>query len=272
MRLTEIPREELYQGSLGCSGCGSTLAVRLALKALGPRAIFVVPAACISTVSCYFPQTPFRVPMLVMAFAATGAAISGMSAALKRQGKSDVTVVGFAGDGGTVDIGLQSLSCALEGGRKFIYICYDNEAYMNTGVQRSGATPYGATTATTPGRHFEDKPKKDMMRIVAAHDIPYAATACVSYPQDYIEKVQRAATIDGPTYIHVLCPCPPGWGYPTERTIEIGRMAVECGLWSLKELRNGQFVPTYTPRRRRDPSEYYAAQARFRQFRAEQQP
>ena len=270
MRPRDLPQEELFTASLSCSGCGMATAVRLTLKVLGPRTIFVCPAACLSTVSCYFPHMPFRIPMIVMAFASTGAALQGISAALKMQGKEDIHVVGFAGDGGTVDIGLQSLSNAIEGGRKFIYICYDNEAYMNTGVQRSGATPYGATTATTPGKAREDTPKKDMLGIVAAHNIPYAATACVSYPQDYMEKVYRASEVNGPTYIHVLTPCPPGWGFPTERTIEIGRMAVESGMWELKEFSGGQFRTTYTPRNRRKLSEYFATQTRFGQLTPEE--
>ena len=262
MKLNEIPQEELYQDSLACAGCSAVLAVRLTLKALGRNTIFVVPANCISVVSCYYPQAPFQVPMFVMAFAATGAAISGISAGLKRKGVEHINVVGFAGDGGTADIGIQSLSGAIDMGYKFIYICYDNEAYMNTGVQRSGLTPRGAVTSTTP--RYEERPKKDMLRIVAAHGIPYAATACVSFPLDYIQKVQKASQVNGPTYIHVLAPCPPGWGFEADRSIEVGRLAVRSGLWDLVEYEKGALRTTYRPGRRAPVADYFAAQSRFR--------
>lgn len=268
MRLTKVPQEELFQNSLACPGCGSALAIRLTLKVLGPDTIFVIPAGCMSVVSCYYPQAPFRVPMFVMAFAATGAAISGISAGLKRKGKEHINVVGFAGDGGTADIGIQSLSGAIDMGYNFIYICYDNEAYMNTGVQRSGLTPFGAATSTTPWQ--EGKPKKDMLRIVAAHDIPYAATACVSYPQDYMRKVEKASKVNDPTYLQVLTPCPPGWGFSPDRTIEVGRLAVQTGLWRLVEFEDGVFHSTYKPSRQRPVSDYFAAQRRFRNLSQEQ--
>jgi pyruvate ferredoxin oxidoreductase beta subunit len=222
-----------------------------------------VPANCISAVSCYYPQAPFFVPMTVMAFAATAAACSGISAGFKRRGREDIQVVGFAGDGGTADIGIQSLSGAIDCGSKFIYICYDNEAYMNTGVQRSGLTPYGATTTTTPGSCFENKPKKDMLRVVAAHDIPYAATACTSYPLDFMQKVDKASRVNGPTYIHVLAPCPTGWGFAPDLTIELGRRAVESGMWKLLEFERGEFRATYTPGHKRPVAEYFEIQTRF---------
>ena len=270
MKLKEVSKEELFRCSYGCAGCASVLAVRLTLKVLGRKSVFIVPANCISTVSCYYPQAPFFVPMTVMAFAATAAACSGISAGFKRRGREDIHVVGFAGDGGTADIGIQSLSGAIDCGNKFIYICYDNEAYMNTGVQRSGLTPYGATTTTTPSPSFENRPKKDMLRIVAAHDIPYAATACISYPLDFMQKVEKASKVNGPTYVHVLVPCPTGWGFAPDCTIELGRMAVESGMWKLVEFENGEFRTTYTPRRKRPISEYFEAQTRFRQLSPEE--
>jgi pyruvate ferredoxin oxidoreductase beta subunit len=270
MKLKDLPKEELYRCSYGCAGCSAVLAVRLTLKVLGRNSAFVVPANCISTVSCYFPQAPFFVPMTVMAFAATASACSGLSAGYKRRGREDIHVVGFAGDGGTADIGIQALSGAIDCGNKFIYICYDNEAYMNTGVQRSGLTPYGATTTTTPGSCFENRPKKDMLRIVAAHDIPYAATACISYPLDYMEKVKKASEVNGPTYIHILTPCPTGWGFSPDETIEVGRMAVESGMWKLMEFEKGEFRTTYISRKKRPVAEYFAAQTRFRHLSPEQ--
>ena len=270
MKLKEVSKEELFRCSYGCAGCASVLAVRLTLKVLGRKSVFVVPANCISTVSCYYPQAPFFVPMTVMAFAATAAACSGISAGFRRKGREDIQVVGFSGDGGTADIGIQALSGAIDCGNKFIYICYDNEAYMNTGVQRSGLTPYGATTTTTPAPCFEDHPKKDMLRILAAHNIPYAATACISYPLDFMQKVEKASKINGPTYIHILVPCPTGWGFAPDLTIEIGRLAVESGTWSLVEFESGEFHTTYQPSRKRPVAEYFAMQTRFRHLSPEQ--
>lgn len=270
MKLKEVPREELYRCSYGCAGCAAVLAVRLTLKVLGKNSVFVIPANCISTVSCYYPQAPFFVPMTVMAFAATGAALSGISAGFKRKGRQDIHVVGFSGDGGTADIGLQSLSGAIDCGNKFIYICYDNEAYMNTGIQRSGLTPYGATTTTTPAPCFENTPKKDMLRIVADHGIPYAATACTSYPLDYMQKVEKASRVNGPTYIHVLAPCPTGWGFAPDLSIEIGRLAVESGMWKLMEFENGEFRTTYEPKRKRPVADYFELQTRFQHLSREQ--
>jgi pyruvate ferredoxin oxidoreductase beta subunit len=270
MKLKEVSKEELFRCSYGCAGCAAVLAVRLTLKVLGGKSVCIVPANCISTVSCYYPQAPFFVPMTVMAFAATAAALSGISAGFKRRGREDIHVVGFAGDGGTADIGIQALSGAIDCGNKFIYICYDNEAYMNTGIQRSGLTPYGATTTTTPSPCFENKPKKDMMRIVAAHDIPYAATACTSFPLDFMQKVEKASRVNGPTYIHVLVPCPTGWGFAPELTIELGRMAVETGVWKLTEFEHGKFRTTYTPKRKRTVAEYFEVQTRFRHLSPEE--
>ena len=270
MKLKDITKEELYRCSYGCAGCASVLAVRLTLKVLGKNSVFVLPASCVSTVSGYYPQASLFVPMTIMAFAATGAALSGISAGFKRRGREDIHVVGFAGDGGTADIGIQSLSGAIDCGNKFIYICYDNEAYMNTGIQRSGLTPYGATTTTTPNPCFENKPKKDMLRIVAAHNIPYAATASVSYPLDFMQKVAKASKVNGPTYIQALVPCPTGWGFAPERTIELGRMAVESGIWNLVEFENGEFHVTYKSKRKRPVSDYFKAQARFNHLIPEQ--
>lgn len=268
VRLQDLANEELFTGSLGCAGCGGVLACRQALKVLGPRTILVMPACCVVTVSCYAPQFPFDVPMIVMAFAATGAAVSGMVAGLRRKGKEGINVVGFAGDGGTADIGLQSLSGAVERGEKFLYICYDNEAYMNTGVQRSSTTPYGALTNTTPGgkqRMFEaNEAKKDIFRMLAAQGIPYAATACISHPRDYMRKVAKAMQVNGPSYIHVLAPCPPGWGFAPSETVRVGRLAVETGIWQLMEWENRAIKVTFKPPKRRPVAEYLAAQSRFR--------
>jgi pyruvate ferredoxin oxidoreductase beta subunit len=272
MKITDIAQEEYITGSLSCAGCAELLAVRLALKVLGNRVVLIVPAGCMSTVNCYYPQLPFRVPMFVGPFAATGAILSGVSAGFRMRGIKDVHVVGLAGDGGTADIGLASLSQAIVGRRKFIYICLDNEAYMNTGIQWSSTTPYGAITTTTPLPEIvreSGQNKKDLFSIVIAHRIPYAATACPSYPFDYMEKIKRAAATDGPSFIHVLTPCQSGWGFPSSKTIEMGKMAVESGMWHLCEYRNGKLAFSYVPKKKIPVADYVKIQSRFRRMKPE---
>ncbi len=272
MKIKEIPQEELIAGSLSCAGCSELLATRLALKVLGKRTVVIVPAGCMSSVNCYWPQMPFRVPMFVSPFAATGAIVQGVSAGFRIRGIKDVNIMGLAGDGATADIGLASFSQAIVGRRKFIYICLDNEAYMNTGNQWSSTTPYGAITTTSPVPEIipeRKQNKKDIFGIVIAHNIPYAATACSSYPFDYMEKVGKAASTDGPAYIQVLTPCPPGWGYSPERSIELGRLAVETGMWYLCEYRDGQVRFTYKPKRKRPVSDFVSHQTRFRRLNPE---
>jgi pyruvate ferredoxin oxidoreductase beta subunit len=203
-----------------------------------------------------------------MLFETTAATASGVVAALKSQGREDITVVGWAGDGGTADIGIQALSGAAERETNFIYICYDNEAYGNTGLQRSGATPYGAWTTTTPSGKKERK--KDMPMIMAAHRIPYVATACPSYPIDFVNKLRRAKEIKGTKYIHVLAPCPTGWRYDTAKSVEMGRLAVTTGMWALYEIENGKFKLNSPSDRlidkakRKPVKEYLVLQERFR--------
>jgi len=270
MKLKDIPQEEFIVNSLSCAGCGEALAVRLALKVLGKRTVAIVPAGCMSTVNCYWPQIPFRVPMFVSPFAATGAILQGVSAGFHYRGVRDINVLAIAGDGGTADIGMASFSQAIISGRKFLYLCVDNEAYMNTGGQWSSTTPTGAVTTTTP---FPDLTpwfiRKDLLNIAIAHRIPYAATASPAYPLDFMEKVKKAAEMDGPSFIHVLTPCPPGWGFPSEKTIEIGRLAVESGMWSLNEFQNGKLSFTYLPKKKRPIADYLQSQRRFRRIKPE---
>lgn len=264
----EIPEEEFFApGHRGCAGCGATVAVRLALKAMGKNTVVVSATGCIDVISSPFPETSWELPWIHIAFENAGAVASGVESALKMQGKSDVNVVVFAGDGGTADIGLQSLSGAMERGHNITYICYDNEAYMNTGIQRSGSTPFGASTTTCPAgceSCGEDKPKKNLPLIMAAHDIPYVATASIAYPEDLMKKVEKAKNIDGPAYIHILQPCTTGWGYPAEKTIELGRLAVETGAWMLYEIEHGEFKVTYRPTQRKPVEEYLKQQKRFK--------
>ena len=240
----KLDKEEYFYGHKGCGGCGGSLAVRLALKALGKNTFVVVPAGCMSAVGFVYPQLAFGVNALISPFASTGAMLSGVAVGAKALGLKDVNVVGFAGDGGTADIGLQALSGAIDRDDKIIYICYDNEAYMNTGVQQSSLTPYGASTTTSPAGqriHGSINIKKDMFDIVAAHKIKYAATASIGNVEDYIAKVKKASKVQGASYIHVSAPCPTGWGIDSSETIAIAREAIECGLWYLAEYENGEY-------------------------------
>ncbi|HJW97844.1 MAG TPA: pyruvate synthase subunit PorB [Candidatus Bathyarchaeia archaeon] len=269
MTIKELPKEEyLLKGHAACAGCGPAVSLRLLFKALGNKVIMMVPACCTTVIQGPYPFTSFAVPLQNILFESAAAGASGVVAALKQRKIDDVTVVSWAGDGGTVDIGIQALSGAAERGTNFIYICYDNEAYGNTGMQRSGSTPYGAWTTTTPSGKKERK--KDMPLIMAAHKIPYVATACTSYPLDFISKLRKAKEIEGTKYIHLLTPCPTGWRYDSSKTIELGRLAVTTGLWVLYEIENGKFKLNSPSDRlidqtkRKPIKEYFALQGRFR--------
>lgn len=269
MTIKELPKEEyLLKGHAACAGCGPAVSLRLLFKALGNKVIMMVPACCTTVIQGPYPFTSFAVPLQNILFESAAAGASGVVAALKQRKIDDVTVVSWAGDGGTVDIGIQALSGAAERGTNFIYICYDNEAYGNTGMQRSGSTPYGAWTTTTPSGKKERK--KDMPLIMAAHKIPYVATACTSYPLDFISKLRKAKEIEGTKYIHLLTPCPTGWRYDSSKTIEVGRLAVTTGLWVLYEIENGKFKLNSPSDRlidqtkRKPIKEYFALQGRFR--------
>jgi len=267
--IKELPKEEyLLKGHAACAGCGPAVSLRLLFKALGNKIIMVVPACCTTVIQGPYPFTSSAVPLQNILFESTGAAASGIVAALKARKAQDITVVGWAWDGGTVDIGIQALSGAAERGTNFIYICYDNEAYGNTGMQRSGSTPYGAWTTTTPTGKRERK--KDMPLIMAAHRIPYVATACTSYPLDFVNKLRKAKDIQGTKYIHLLAPCPTGWRCDTSKTIELGRLAVLSGLWALYEIENGKFKLNSPSDRlmdrakRKSVKDYFVQQGRFR--------
>ena len=263
-----IPVEEFtFPGSTGCPGCGANLVMRYLLKALGERTIVTIPACCWAVMPGYWPSNCLKVPLLYCAFEATGAAISGLRAALDVKGVEDVTVVGFAGDGGTVDIGLQALSGAAERRTDAIYVMYDNEAYMNTGIQRSSSTPWGASTTTSPaGKKSigQTTQKKDMAKIAVAHNIPYVATACSSFPFDLMEKVKKAAQIEGPAYLHVMSVCPTGWRIQPEEAIKYGRLAVDTCVFPLYEVEYGKYRFTYKPYNILPVSEYIKGQGRFR--------
>jgi 2-oxoisovalerate ferredoxin oxidoreductase beta subunit len=266
-KLTMPEDEIMWPGHMGCLGCGATLAMRYALKGLGRRTIICIPACCWAVMPGVWPYNNLQIPMLYNAFETTGASISGVRAALDARGKEDVNVVGWAGDGGTVDIGIQALSGAVERGHNILYICYDNEAYMNTGIQRSGSTPIGAwTTTTTVGttQDWKKEPKKNMVEIMAAHRIPYTATATIGYPEDFIKKVQKAISIKGPKYIQVYAPCPTGWRAPPEKTMDIARLVVKNCIFPIYEIENGKYIINRKPTKKDTINEYFAMQGRFR--------
>ena len=265
--------ERLAPGHRACIGCGEALAVRLVCKALGSNVIIANATGCIEIISSQLPYTSWTVPWIHTLFENTAAVASGIEAGLKvltKKGRRllpDVKVVAMAGDGGTSDIGLQALSGALERGHNFIYMCFDNEAYMNTGIQRSSATPYGASTTTSPAGKVSIGQitwKKNMPAIAAAHDIPYVATACPSYPFDLMTKVSKAVATNGPSYLHILSVCPTGWRCPTELAIRIGRLAVQTGIFPLYEVENGKYKLNVAPPKLKPVSDYLKLQGRFR--------
>lgn len=232
-----IPEQELMKsGHVACPGCGATLAMRYALKALGPDTVVCIPACCWAIIDGPGPCSVSSVPVIHCAFETAAITATGVKAGLVGQGKDHTTVMAWAGDGGTFDIGLQALSGAAERNEDIIYVCYDNEAYMNTGVQRSSATPYGAWTTTTPVKTPKTRPKKAIIDILLAHNIPYAATASVAYPDDLIRKMHKAKSIKGLKFIHILSPCPSGWKSVPEDSIQISRLAVNSNVFPIFEV------------------------------------
>ena len=260
-----IPEEEIMgHGHLACQGCGATLAMRYALKALGRNTAMTVPACCWSVIDGPFPHSAVNVPLFHTCFEAAASTASGIKAGFEIQGKN-VNVVAWAGDGGTYDIGIQALSGAAERNDDLIYVCYDNEAYMNTGVQRSGATPYLAWTTTTPVKHPKERPKKDIVSIMAAHRIPYLATASVAFPEDMITKFKKAKGIKGTRFLLVFSPCPPGWRANPENTIKLARLAVHSRIFPLIEVENGRnWKFTKKVQKPKPVAEYLKLQGRFR--------
>jgi pyruvate ferredoxin oxidoreductase beta subunit len=266
-------KERFSPGHRACIGCGEALAVRMACKVLGDNVIIANATGCMEIVSSQMPFTSWTVPWIHTLFENTAAVGSGIEAALKvltRKGIRDMSntkVVAMAGDGGTSDIGLQALSGALERGHNLLYICFDNEAYMNTGIQRSSATPYGATTTTSPaGKTSVGQAawKKNLPAIAVAHDIPYVATACPSHHRDLMNKVKKGMDVKGPAYIQILSPCPTGWRCPTDNAVDMGRQAVQCGMFPLYEVENGNYKINYNPENLKPVNDYLKAQGRFR--------
>jgi pyruvate ferredoxin oxidoreductase beta subunit/2-oxoisovalerate ferredoxin oxidoreductase beta subunit len=262
--LNTSDRDYFKPGHLGCPGCGAAIAIKFALKALGKKTIMVIPASCASIIVGPYPQSALTVPILHTAFATAGATASGVRAALDIKGDSETTVLSWAGDGGTFDIGFQSLSGAVERNEDCIFVCYDNEAYMNTGVQRSSSTPYGVRTTTTPGLDWKKTRKKNIMETMAAHRIPYAASASIAFPEDMIAKFQKAREKKGGArFIHVFASCATGWGAPSNMSVKIARLAVQTNVFPLYEIENGTRY-TLNYKGDRPVEDYLQTQGRFK--------
>jgi pyruvate/2-oxoacid:ferredoxin oxidoreductase beta subunit len=263
MNAKELLNEYLHSGHGCCPGCAMPIVMRTAFQALGERTIAVITAGCFGTISGTFPTSPIKLAAYNTPFASAGAAASGVRAALDVLGDTTTTVLAVAGDGGTFDIGIQAVSAAAERNDDYIYICYDNEAYMNTGIQRSSATPWGAWTTTTPPANLKSQPKKDIVRIMAAHRVPYAATASIAYPDDFIRKIKKAKETRGFKFIYAFSPCPVGWRFSSELTIRLARLAVQTKVFPLYEVEDGERYilneePEGTP-----VSDYLKPQGRF---------
>ena len=267
-------KERFAGGHRMCAGCASPVTVRTVLRALEPEDHAVVCSAtsCLEVSTFMYPFNAWKDSFVHNAFENAGATISGVEAAyklMKKRGKIDGTwkFIAFGGDGGTYDIGFQSLSGAMERGHDFVYVCYDNEAYMNTGIQRSSATPHFADTTTTPnGAVIPGKPqqKKDLTKIMVAHNIPYAAqTTFLGNFSDISEKARKAIYTEGPAFLNVMSPCPRGWRYPGEKLMEVTKAAVETCVWPMFEVENGKYRLTYEPKKKLPVEEYLGMQGRF---------
>ena len=265
--------EAVSSGHRACQGCGEVLAMRLAMKAIGRKAIVVSATGCMEVITTPYPQTAWEVPWMHVAFENAGAVGSGVAAARKallRKGRisdADTKLVIMGGDGATSDIGLQSLSGALERGHDFVYLCFDNEAYMNTGVQRSSATPVGAWTTTCPlGSECDGKsdPKKDLAAIVVNHRVPYVATATPGNHLDLMNKVRRAALTPGPAFVHIYSPCPTGWRMPSAQIIEACKLAVKTKVYPLYEVIDGKYILGRKTAKPAPVADYLKTQGRFR--------
>jgi len=273
--LKELSRKKelLSGGHRLCPGCGASIIVRQVLLAAEDPVVISCATGCLEVATTIYPFTAWRVPWIHCAFENAASTISGVEAAyrsLKKQGRIDkrIKFIAFGGDGGTYDIGIQALSGAIERGHDFLYICYDNQAYMNTGIQRSSATPRGAITTTSPaGRAIPEgkqRERKDLTQIIAAHNPPYAAQASPAFYNDLMRKVQKALNTEGPTFLNVISPCPRGWRFDPSQTIQIARLAVLTGVWPLYEVEDGKYRITYRPKERRPIKEWLESQGRFR--------
>ncbi len=266
-------KELLSPGHRACAGCPEPIAVRQILMVADMPVVVCSPTGCLEVTTTIFPYTAWRIPWIHSAFENAAATLSGVETAyraLKKRGKIEdrkIKFVAIGGDGGTYDIGFQSLSGAMERGHDLVYICLDNEAYMNTGIQRSSATPKGAHTTTSPaGKVIQGKQtfRKDLTACIVAHNVPYVAQATPSMWKDLITKVQKALAVEGPAFINLLSPCPLGWGFPGDRTIEMAKLAVETNFWPLYEVEDGKYRLTHKPKETKPLTEWLKLQVRFR--------
>ncbi len=260
----DMEGELVQPGLLSCQGCGAALAMKLALQALGKETCVVIPACCWGIIVGTYPYSCLDIPVVHAPFATAAIMASGIKAGLDRRGEKDVLVMAWAGDGGTFDIGLQSLSGAAERNEDILYVCYDNEAYMNTGIQRSSATPRGAWTTTTPKEAVKKEAKKDMEKIMLGHHIPYFATASIAYPDDLMRKFKKARKIRGTKFIHLLAPCPPGWRIDSSQSVKVARMATLAWVFPIYEVENGKYSLNIIPENKITVKEYALAQGRFK--------
>ena len=264
--------EKFTGGHRLCAGCGAGVIARQALMAIDKPLVVVSATGCLEVSTTIFPYTAWKTSFMHSAFENAAATCSGIETAyrsLKKQGKppDDIRFIAFGGDGGTYDIGIQSLSGAMERRHKLTYICYNNEAYMNTGIQRSGATPRGAHTTTAPTgkiKQGKEQMRKDLTAIMVAHDIPYVAQAVAGNWNDFITKVQKAVAVDGPAFINILQPCRLGWGYKPEETLALGRLAVETCMWPIYEVVDGKYKITQKPKEKKPLTEFLKPQSRFK--------
>jgi pyruvate/2-oxoacid:ferredoxin oxidoreductase beta subunit len=278
----DIPRQLLIDedlmlpGMTSCQGCAAPVAMKIALKALGNRTVIVFPACCFCVFQGGYPYSNLKVPVIHCPFETSAVVASGAVAALEIRGEKDFLVMVWAGDGGTFDIGIQALSGAAERNENILFVCYDNEAYMNTGIQRSSATPQGAWTTTTPADSIKDEPKKDIAQIMLAHHIPYMATASAAYPDDLFRKFKKAREITGMKFIHILSACPPGWRTDPGDSIKIMRLATQTNIFPIYEVTRaksataeGRQEDTWNyqlnimPDKKVPVSEYFKSQGRF---------
>ena len=281
-KVRNIPKEEQYvPGHRTCAGCGPALQYRLVAKAAGPNTIFLGPTGCMYVANASYLCTPYQVPWMHTQITNGGAVASGIEAAYKvliRKGKWQgefPNIIVMAGDGGSIDIGLQAMSAMMYRGHDALFICYDNESYANTGIQTSPTTPYGAnTTFTPPGKVIPEGktlfPKDPPQLVIGGHPlVKYVATTCVSYPLDLMNKVRKGLNQDGPSFMHMLAPCPKGWKFDEKLTLEMGRLAVETGMWSMYEWENGVYKNSHVPKTYKPVSEYMKYQGRFSHLKAE---
>ena len=264
----EIKESLLAPGHKACAGCGEALAARLIMDVAGPDTIVTAATGCLEVFSTLYPQSAWKMPWIHSLFENSAAVAAGIEVALKALGREkEAKVIAQGGDGATADIGIGCLSGMLERGHDILYVCYDNEAYMNTGVQRSGLTPFEASTSTSPSGEVSwgnMTDKKPMPEIVAAHKIPYVATATVAYPKDLEKKVKKALSIKGPKYLQVHCPCPLGWVHDPALTIKVAKLAVQTGLIPIFEMENGEITSVRKIAKKQPVEEYLKLQARFK--------